>query len=87
MRLKVLSQSLCAGGLCNVIFNSRRSCATRVIVLGLSVFVCVCACPLQSAASHIEITKERYQQIHRNTGTILKKVIFFVKTFRSKVMA
>ena len=29
-------------------------------------------CPLISAPSHIGITKERYQRIHRNTGIVLK---------------
>ena len=46
--------------------NLRRACAARVTVVGL----CVCI-HSKSAASHIEITKERYQLIHRNTGTIL----------------
>ena len=47
------------------VINPRRACAARVTVVGL------CVCPLIPAASHIEITKERYQRIHRNTGTIL----------------
>ena len=34
-----------------------------------SVYVCVC--PLIPAASHIGITKQRYQRIHRNTGIVL----------------
>ena len=33
---------------------------------------CMYVCPLISAASHIGITNERYQRIHRNTGIILK---------------
>ena len=31
----------------------------------------VCVCPLIPAASHIGITKERYQRILRNTGIVL----------------
>ena len=31
--------------------------------------VCMCVCPLIPAASHIGITKERYQRILRNTGS------------------
>ena len=37
-------------------------------------YVCVYVCPLLPAASHIGITKERYQRILRNTGIVL---IFF----------
>ena len=39
----------------------------------MSVYVCmyVCVCPLISSTSHIGITKERYQRIHRNTGIVL----------------
>ena len=33
-------------------------------------YICMYVCPLISAASHIGITKERYQQIHRNTGIV-----------------
>ena len=32
----------------------------------------MCVCPLIPAVSHIGITKERYQQILRNTGIVLK---------------
>ena len=46
----------------------------------------MCVCPLIPAASHIGITKERYQRILRNTGIVLKKGFFF-KTLRSEVMA
>ena len=31
----------------------------------------VYVCPLISAASHVGITKQRYQRIHRNTGIVL----------------
>ena len=48
------------------IINPRHTCAARVTVVGLCVRV-----HSKSAASHIEITKERYQRIHRNTGAIL----------------
>ena len=34
-------------------------------------YVCVYVCPLIPAASHIGITKERYQRIVRNTGIVL----------------
>ena len=34
-------------------------------------YVCVYVCPLIPAASHIGITKERYQRILRNTGIVL----------------
>ena len=42
------------------------------------VHVCVYVCPLISAASHIGITKQRYQRIHRNTEIILNflKIVF-----------
>ena len=46
--------------------------------------VCVYVCPLISAASHIGITKERYQRIHRNTRLNLP---IFIKMLCSKVMA
>ena len=37
----------------------------------VSMYVCVYVCPLIPAASHIGITKERYQRILRNTGIVL----------------
>ena len=51
----------------------------RVTVVVLCVYVCMCVCvyvcmyvcPLISAASHIGITKQRYQRMHRNTGIVL----------------
>ena len=48
--------------------------------------VCVYVCPLIPAASHIGITKERYQRILRNTGIVLN-FADFPKMLRSKVMA
>ena len=33
--------------------------------------VCMCVCPLISAASHIGIIKERYQWVHSNTAIVL----------------
>ena len=42
--------------------------AARVTVVALC--VCMYVCPLISADSHIGITKESYQQIHRNTGIV-----------------
>ena len=64
--------------------NPRRACAARVTVVVLCVcmyvcvyvcmYVCMCVCvcvfPLIPAASHIGITKKRYQRIHRNTGIV-----------------
>ena len=50
-----------------VLVNPRRACAARVTV----VVLCVCVCPLIPVASHIGITKERYQRILRNTGIAL----------------
>ena len=62
---------------CTVI-NPRRACAARVTVVVLCVCVyvcnmcvCMCVCPLIPAASHIGITKERYQRILRSTGIVL----------------
>ena len=62
-----------------IIINPRHTCAARVTVVVLCVctcmYVCMCACvyvcPLIPAASHIGITKERYQRILRNTGIVL----------------
>ena len=63
-----------------LIINPRRACAARVTVVGL----CVCV-HSKSVASHIEITKERHQRIHRNTGTIVN-VADFPKNSTFKVM-
>ena len=56
-----------------VLVNPRRACAARVTVVVLCVYmyVCMCVCPLIPAASHIGITKERYQRFLRNTGIVL----------------
>ena len=55
--------------------NPRRACAARVTVVVLCVcmcvYVCVYVCSLIPAASHIGITKERYQRILHNTGIVL----------------
>ena len=71
-------QSNCAEGLhFSAFINPRRACAARVTVVVLCVCMCVCmyvcvyVCPLIPAASHIGITKERYQLILRNTGIVL----------------
>ena len=53
------------------VFNPRRACAASVTVVVLCMYVCVYVCPLIPAASHIGITKERYQRILRNTGIVL----------------
>ena len=43
-------------------------------------YVCVCVCvyvrPLITAASHIGITKQRYQRVHSNTAIVLNFVDF-----------
>ena len=35
------------------------------------VCMCVCVCPLVTAASHIGITKQKYQRVHSNTAIVL----------------
>ena len=47
--------------------RSEDYCSCPVCVC---MYVCMYVCPLLSAASHIGITRERYQQIHRNTGIV-----------------
>ena len=48
------------------------SCRVCVYVC---VYVCMCVCvyvwPLITAASHIGITKQRYQRVHSNTAIVL----------------
>ena len=41
------------------------------VCMYVCVYVCMCVCPLIPAASHIGITKERYQRILHNTGIVL----------------
>ena len=41
------------------------------VCIYVCMYVRMYVCPLISYASHIGITKERYQQIHRNTGIVL----------------
>ena len=41
------------------------------VCMYVCMYVCICVCPLIPAASHIGITKERYQRILRNTGIVL----------------
>ena len=48
-------------------------------------YVCMCVCPLIPAASHIGITKERYQRILRNTGIFLNFADFPKKYFVQKL--
>ena len=50
-----------------VFINPRSACAARVTVVGL----CVCVSTLNLLPHTLKITKERCQQIHRNTGIIL----------------
>ena len=50
--------------------HSKGYCSCRVCVC-VCVYVCVYVRPLISAASHIGITKERYQRVHSNTGMVL----------------
>ena len=63
-----------------VFINPRRACTARVtvVVLCVCMYVCmyVCVCPLIPSASHIGITKERYQRILRNTGIVLNLADF-----------
>ena len=40
------------------------------VCMCVCMYVCVYVCPLIPAASHIGITKERYQRILRNTGIV-----------------
>ena len=53
-----------------IVINPRRACVARVTVVVLCICMCVYVCPLIPAASHIGITKERYQRILRNTGIV-----------------
>ena len=53
------------------VINPRRACAARVTVVVMYVCVYVGVCPLIPTASHIGITKERYQRILHNTGIVL----------------
>ena len=71
-----------------MVVNPRRACAARVTVVVLCVCMCVCVyvCPLIPAASHIGITKERYQRLLRNTGIVFN-FGDFPKNACSKVMA
>ena len=45
--------------------------AQRGLLYVVVLYVCVCVCSLIPAASHIGITKERYQRILRNIGIVL----------------
>ena len=47
--------------------------------------VYVCVCPLIPAASHIGITKERYQRVQSNTAIILNFADFPKKCFNQKL--
>ena len=48
-----------------------RAAGVSVVVLCVCMCVCMYVCPLISPASHIRITKKRYQRIDRNTGIVL----------------
>ena len=41
------------------------------VCMYVCMYVCMCVCPLIPAASHIGITKERYQRILRNAAIVL----------------
>ena len=56
--------------------NSLTLTLTTAVVLCVCMYVCMYVCPLIPAASHIGITKERYQRILRNTGIVLNFVDF-----------
>ena len=47
-----------------------------VCVVCVCVCVCVCVLPLITAASHIGITKQRYQRAHSNTAIVLNVADF-----------
>ena len=42
------------------------------VCMYVCMYVCVCVYPLITAASHIGITKQRYQRVHSNTAIVLK---------------
>ena len=67
MSFLTLGVHVCSEGYC--------SCPVCMCVC---MYVCmyVCVCPLISAASHIGITKERYQQVHSNTAIVLNVADF-----------
>ena len=75
IRIKAVRLSLSL--LTPLFINPRHACTARVtvVVLCVCMYVCMCVCvyvcPLIPAASHIGITKERYQRILRNTGIVL----------------
>ena len=46
-------------------------CVYVCMCVTVCMYVCMSVCPLIPAASHIRITKERYQRILRNTGIVL----------------
>ena len=48
--------------------RSEGYCSCRVC---MCVCMYVCVCPLITAASHIGITKQRYQRVHSNTAIVL----------------
>ena len=54
-----------------IILLQRRIYHYFVSYTAPGMYVCMCVCPLIPAASHIGITKERYQRILRNTGIVL----------------
>ena len=70
LRLFINPRRACAR--VTVLVNPRRACAARVtvVVLCVCMCVCMCVCPLIPAASHIGITKKRYERILRNTGIV-----------------
>ena len=47
--------------------RSEGYCSCRVC---MCMCMCVYVCPLITAASHIGITKQRYQRVHSNTAII-----------------
>ena len=54
-------------------YCSCRVCVCVCVCMYVCVCVCmyVCVCPLITAASHIGITKQRYQRVHSNTEIVL----------------
>ena len=67
----------------------RRGFALQCFHCSCRVCMCVCMCDhaLITAASHIGITKQRYQRVHSNTAIVLNFADFPKNILRSKVMA
>ena len=59
------------------VLESTESAENCALLEAKGIYVCgMCVCPLITAASHIGITKQGYQRIHRNTGIVLNVADF-----------